>query len=82
MVVQEEGEEDEAAEAVAELVTRLGPVCSGYEVGTVITAILHVMADCAVQGNIPKHEFLADVHEALAILLDKEENDNGSSAYN
>jgi hypothetical protein len=75
-------EHDDEPEGLSALVIELGTVCSGYEMGTVVTALLYLLADCAAQSDVPKHEFLAQAYESLDNLYDDMENDNGSSTYN
>jgi hypothetical protein len=75
-------EHDDEPEGLGALVVELGTVCSGYEMGTVVTALLYLLADCAAQSDVPKHEFLAQAYESLDNLYDDMENDNGSSTYN
>lgn len=73
-------DQDDEPEGLSTLIIQLGPVLTGHEVGTVITALLYVIADCAVQGEVPKAELLAGVHESLNKLYD-EGNSNGRSPY-
>ena len=75
-------EEYDEPEGLSALVIELGTICSGYEMGTVVTALLYVMADCAAQSNVPKHEFLAQTYESLSNLYDDMENEDGLSTHN
>lgn len=75
-------EEYDEPEGLSALVIELGTICSGYEMGTVVTALLYVMADCAAQSNVPKHEFLAQTYESLSNLYDDMENEDGRSTHN
>lgn len=74
-------EQDDEPEGLSTLIVQLGPVLTGHEVGTVITALLYVIADCAVQGDVPKAELLAGVHESLNQLYDEGSNDGRSSYH-
>lgn len=76
------GFDGDTSEGLGALTVMLGQTCSGYEMGTVVTALLYLLADCAVQGNIPKHEFLAQVFESLSNIYTDMENTDGSRSHN
>lgn len=69
-------------EGLGALTIMLGQTCSGYDMSTVMTSLLYVMTDCAVQGNIPKHEFLAQAYESLSNFYDMMEGTNGRCTHN
>lgn len=68
------------------LTITLGQACSGYEMGEVVTTLLYLLSDCAVQSGVPKHEFLAQAYESLSNFYDEinseEDNTNGNCSYN
>lgn len=74
--------DDDEPEGLGTLIIDIGAACTGYEVGTVMTALLYFLVDCAAQGDVPKHEFLAQAYESLDNLFENKENDNGRSTYN
>ncbi len=74
--------DDDEPEGLGALTILLGQACSGYEMGTVVTALLYLLADCAAQSNVPKHEFLAQAYESLSNLYDDMENSNGNRSHN
>lgn len=74
--------EDDEPEGLGILTVLLGQTCAGYEMGTVVTSLLYLLADCAAQSNVPKHEFLAQAYESLSNLYDDMENSNGNRSHN
>ena len=74
--------DDDEAEGFGALTIMMGQVCSGYEMGTVVTTLLYLLADCAAQSGVPKHEFLAQAYESLSNLYDSMEDNNGRSTHN
>lgn len=69
-------------EGLGALTIMLGQTCAGYEMSTVVTALLYLLADCAVQSNVPKAEFLAQAYESLSNVYDDMENPDASRRHN
>ena len=74
--------DDDEPEGLGALTVMLGQTCSGYEMGTVVTALLYLLADCGAQSGVPKHEFLAQVFESLSNIYADMENTDGSRSHN
>lgn len=74
--------EGDEPEGFGTLTVLLGQTCSGYEMATVVTSLLYLLADCGAQSNVPKHEFLAQAYESLSNLYDNMEIGNGNRSHN
>jgi hypothetical protein len=69
-------------EGLGALTIMLGQTCSGYEMGTVVTSMIYILTDCAIQGGIPKHEFLAQAYESMSNIYDMMEGNDGRCTHN
>lgn len=72
---------------VRDLIDRLGDECHGERVSTILLAFSTLLADISINTGIPKHEFAAQVYQAVSEMIDEineanktdEGEDNGHS---
>lgn len=73
--------EGDTPEGLGALTIMLGQTCSGYNMGTVVSALMYLLADCAKQADVPTDQFVAEAYVALLDACNQEVED-GSSSYN
>lgn len=67
---------------VNNLTEALGEACTGYDLGTVLTALTYLIADACTQSNMNESLFLITFNKHLIEAINElTENDNGNGTH-